>query len=85
MSGVKAGIMLTNQQREGTDMVSALEEQIVMVRIARDRGWDSFFSGQHYLNEGGSLGNRRLRVQATAFRPSRATRALSCSSPRNVD
>ena len=52
MSGVKAGFMITNQQFEGTDMVSALEEQIAMVRLARDRGWDSFFSGQHYLNEG---------------------------------
>src|SRR5215471_2497337 len=56
MSGVKAGIMVSNQQFEGVDMVSALEEQIVMVRLARDRGWDSFFSGQHYLNEGGNQG-----------------------------
>jgi alkanesulfonate monooxygenase SsuD/methylene tetrahydromethanopterin reductase-like flavin-dependent oxidoreductase (luciferase family) len=52
MSGVKAGIMLTNQQFEGVDMVSALQEQLVMLHLARDRGWDSFFSGQHYLNEG---------------------------------
>jgi len=56
MTGVKAGIMVGNQQFEGADMVSALEEQIVMVRLARDRGWDSFFCGQHYLNEGGNQG-----------------------------
>jgi hypothetical protein len=45
MSGVKAGIMVSNQQFEGVDMVSALEEQIVMVRLARDRGWDSSSPG----------------------------------------
>ena len=56
MSGVKAGFLITNQQRDGTDMVSALEEQFVMVRLARDRGWDSYFCGQHYLNEGGNQG-----------------------------
>ena len=51
-----AGLMLSAQYFEGADMVSALEEQIVMVRLARDRGWDSYFSGQHYLNEGGNQG-----------------------------
>ena len=56
MSGVKAGIMLSNQQFEGADMVSALEDQLAMVRLARDRGWDSYFCGQHYLNEGGNQG-----------------------------
>ena len=56
MSGVKAGIMVSNQQFETEDMVSKLEEQIVMVRMARDRGWDSYFAGQHYLNEGGNQG-----------------------------
>jgi alkanesulfonate monooxygenase SsuD/methylene tetrahydromethanopterin reductase-like flavin-dependent oxidoreductase (luciferase family) len=56
MTGVKAGIMVSNQQFEGVDMVTALEEQIVMVRLARDRGWDSYFAGQHYLNEGGNQG-----------------------------
>ena len=56
MTGIKAGIMVSNQQFEGVDMVSALEEQIVMVRLARDRGWDSYFAGQHYLNEGGNQG-----------------------------
>ena len=56
MSGVKAGIMLSAQYFEGADMVSALEEQLTMLRLARDRGWDSYFCGQHYLNEGGNQG-----------------------------
>src|SRR5262245_17357618 len=33
-------------------MVAALGDQIAMVHLARDRGWNSLFSGQHYLNEG---------------------------------
>jgi len=49
---MKVGIYLTNQHPPGTDMVSALEEQLVMVRVARDRGWDAVASGQHYLSEG---------------------------------
>lgn len=39
MTGVKAGLMLSAQYFEGADMVSALEEQLVMLRLARDRGW----------------------------------------------
>ena len=49
---MKVGLFVTNQQTLGTDMVSALDDQFQMVRHARDRGWDSLFSGQHYLNEG---------------------------------
>jgi alkanesulfonate monooxygenase SsuD/methylene tetrahydromethanopterin reductase-like flavin-dependent oxidoreductase (luciferase family) len=49
---MKVGLFLTNQQRLGADMVSALLEQITMVHLARDRGWHSLLSGQHYLNEG---------------------------------
>ena len=56
---MKVGIFLTNQQYLGTDMVSALDEQYVMVRHARDRGWNSLFSGQHYLNEGN---NKQLQI-----------------------
>ena len=32
--------------------MSALDEQLAMMRHARDRGWDSLLTGQHYLNEG---------------------------------
>lgn len=33
-------------------MVSALEEQYQMIRLARDKGWDAVATGQHYLSEG---------------------------------
>ena len=56
---MKVGLFVTNQQYLSTDMVSALDEQIAMVRMARDRGWDSLFSGQHYLNEGN---NQQLQL-----------------------
>lgn len=56
---MKVGLFVTNQQHLATDMVAALEEQYVMVRYARDQGWDSLFSGQHYLNEGN---NKQLQL-----------------------
>ncbi len=49
---MKVGLFVTNQQFLATDMVSALDDQYAMVRMARDRGWNSLLSGQHYLNEG---------------------------------
>src|SRR5262245_38276094 len=49
---MKVGIFLTNQHPIGSDMVSALEEQYVMTRLARDREWDAVGTGQHYLSEG---------------------------------
>jgi alkanesulfonate monooxygenase SsuD/methylene tetrahydromethanopterin reductase-like flavin-dependent oxidoreductase (luciferase family) len=49
---MKVGLFITSQHHRDKDMVSALSEQIVMVHHARDRGWDSLFTGQHYLNEG---------------------------------
>ncbi len=56
---MKVGLFLTNQQHLDKDMVEALDEQISMVRLARDRGWDSLFGGQHYLNEGN---NQQLQL-----------------------
>ena len=56
---MKVGLFLTNQQHLDKDMVEALDEQIAMLHFARDRGWDSIFSGQHYLNEGN---NRQLQL-----------------------
>ena len=56
---MKIGLFLTNQQHLDTDMVSALGDQITMVHHARDSGWDSLFSGQHYLNEGN---NKQLQI-----------------------
>src|SRR6185436_20486167 len=49
---MKVGIFLTNQQPVGSDMVAALEGQLAMTRLARDRGWDAVATGQHYLSEG---------------------------------
>jgi len=49
---MKIGIFLTNQNPVGSDMVSALENQCLMTRLARDRGWDAVATGQHYLSEG---------------------------------
>jgi alkanesulfonate monooxygenase SsuD/methylene tetrahydromethanopterin reductase-like flavin-dependent oxidoreductase (luciferase family) len=49
---MKIGLFITNQQRRERDMVSALADQIAMVHHARDRGWDTLLTGQHYLNEG---------------------------------
>jgi len=49
---MKVGIFVTNQNPPGTDMVSALQEQYQMVRLARDKGWDAVATGQHYLSEG---------------------------------
>ena len=56
---MKVGLYLTNQQYRSADMVRALEEQIAMVHLARDRGWSSIFSGQHYLTEGN---NQQLQI-----------------------
>ncbi|MBS0243436.1 MAG: LLM class flavin-dependent oxidoreductase, partial [Proteobacteria bacterium] len=49
---MKVGLFITNQQRVATDMLQAFNDQIDMVHHARDRGWDSLLTGQHYLNEG---------------------------------
>ena len=56
---MKVGLFTTNQQHLDTDMVQALAGQIEMVHAARDGGWDSLFSGQHYLNEGN---NKQLQL-----------------------
>ena len=56
---MKIGLFVTNQQYLDTDMVKALDEQIAMVHAARDAGFDSLFSGQHYLNEGN---NQQLQI-----------------------
>lgn len=56
---MKLGLFVTNQQHLDTDMVKALDEQIAMVHAARDGGWDSLFTGQHYLNEGN---NKQLQM-----------------------
>ena len=56
---MKVGLFLTNQQFLDTDMIAALDDQIAMVHHARDFGWDTLLSGQHYLNEGN---NQQLQL-----------------------
>jgi len=51
---MQVGVFLTNQNPVGSDLVAALEEQLAMTRLARDRGWDVVATGQHYLSEGAS-------------------------------
>ena len=62
---MKVGLLTTNQQKLSTDMVSALDDQITMVRTARDYGWDSINIPQHYLNEGD---NQQLQMVPFAAR-----------------
>lgn len=52
---VKVGLFLTNQQPLGRDQVTALDEQLAMMRCARDAGWDSVWTGQHYLPESATM------------------------------
>ncbi|MBI4083888.1 MAG: LLM class flavin-dependent oxidoreductase [Candidatus Lambdaproteobacteria bacterium] len=56
---MKIHLLVTNQHELDTDMVSALEEQYVQVRLLRDKGWDGIMVGQHYLNEGN---NKQLQM-----------------------
>ena len=48
---VRVGVFLTHQQPPGRDPVVALDEQLGLVRTARDHGLDSVFAGQHHLAE----------------------------------
>ena len=50
--GIRIGLFLTNQHPLGADLVSAMQDQLRMVRAARDCGWDSVWAGQHYLPDG---------------------------------
>ncbi len=46
---VAVGLFLSNQQPPERDPVEALDEQLDMARYVRDHGWDSVFTGHHYL------------------------------------
>lgn len=46
---VAVGLFLSNQQPPERDPVAALDDQLAMVRYVRDHGWDSVFTGHHYL------------------------------------
>ena len=46
---VQIGLYLTNQHPLGADMVEALRGQLRLLHHARDHGWDSVWSAQHFL------------------------------------
>ncbi|ANY08513.1 LLM class flavin-dependent oxidoreductase [Pseudonocardia sp. HH130630-07] len=48
---VQVGVFLTHQQPAGRDPLRALDEQLQLLRAARDGGLDSVFAGQHHLPE----------------------------------
>jgi alkanesulfonate monooxygenase SsuD/methylene tetrahydromethanopterin reductase-like flavin-dependent oxidoreductase (luciferase family) len=50
-SGVEVGLHLTHQRLPAQDPVAVLDEQLALVRLARDEGLDSVFAGQHHLAE----------------------------------
>jgi alkanesulfonate monooxygenase SsuD/methylene tetrahydromethanopterin reductase-like flavin-dependent oxidoreductase (luciferase family) len=45
------GLFLSNQQPPERDPLEALDEQFAMVHRVREAGWDSVFTGHHYLLE----------------------------------
>lgn len=48
---LRIGLFLANQQPHHADMVAALGEQIGLVHLVRDLGWDSLWTGQHFLTD----------------------------------
>ena len=46
---LRFGLFLSNSQPPERDPVAALGDQLRMVSLARDGGWDGVFTGQHYL------------------------------------
>ena len=56
---MKIGLVVNSQHLLEKDLISALDEQIALVRMARDHGWDTVITNMHYLNEGG---NRHLQM-----------------------
>ena len=52
---LRFGVFLTNQHPVGSDLVRAWNEQLAMVRAARDLRFDSVFAGQHYLTSGTAM------------------------------
>lgn len=47
---MRIGLYLTNQHHPDSDARSALDDQLALMRLARDAGWDSVFAGHHYLS-----------------------------------
>lgn len=67
---MKIGIILNNSHHLPVDMARSLEEQLAMVRSARDGGWDAFLASMHYLSDGEIVALQQVpllaRLQAEA-------------------
>lgn len=61
---MRFGLSMTVQHHLDKDMVTALEENYVMVHHARDKGWHWLTCGQHYLNEGNNQMLQMLTLMA---------------------
>lgn len=48
---VTCGLFLSHQKPPQEDPIVALRQQLEMVRVTRDAGWDMIMTGQHYLLE----------------------------------
>lgn len=48
---LRVGLFLANQQPPAADMVEAFCQQMGLVHLARDLGWDSLWTGQHFLTD----------------------------------
>ena len=57
---MKIGIILNNQHTIGSDMTVSLREQLAMVRLAREGGWDSYLASMHYLNTGNAVAMQQV-------------------------
>ncbi|HKI98398.1 MAG TPA: LLM class flavin-dependent oxidoreductase [bacterium] len=68
--GIRIGIIVNNQFHLSDDPVARLDEQYLMIRHARDRGWHSFLASMHYLPEGDAVQLQQVpllaRLQAEA-------------------
>lgn len=51
VDGCSVGLFLTHQRGPAADPLAALDDQLALVRAARDLGLDSVFAGQHHLAE----------------------------------
>jgi alkanesulfonate monooxygenase SsuD/methylene tetrahydromethanopterin reductase-like flavin-dependent oxidoreductase (luciferase family) len=87
-SPVQIGLYLTNQHPVGADMVEALRGQIGLLHHARDNGWDSVWSGQHFLPTMAMTQPvpflSRLAVEAGEMRVGLAILLLALANPLDV-
>ena len=52
MSGLRMGVALANQHPRDADQYAGLLDQLRIARRAEELGWDSVWTGQHFLLSG---------------------------------